>query len=221
MLSLRTLLDYDSHQALEHIHYVVTTARRVKGYRLSPRTRHQGGVHVPSAHHPVRGSKQDVRGHSFDFTASYDAKNLYVSVDVEDDLLCAATEAITGWWQRADNLAVFLDGRAPGRLGRQEGGPGVMNFKVSPPADPDAEPQVSARGSQVKAKLARSGVGYRVDCAVPWKAFSLAEGRPSVIGFDVALSSYDEKGENGLQLSWTGRSGQDRNPARFGKLLLV
>jgi hypothetical protein len=37
----------------------------------------------------------------------------------------------------------------------------------------------------------------------------------------VALSSYDEEGKNRLQLSWTGRSGQERNPGAFGKLLLV
>ena len=220
-LSLQALLDCDGRRTMEHVHYVVTTARRVKGYRLSPRTRRDGAAHVPSAHHPIRGSKRDVTGHSFDFTASYDNKSLYVSVDVEDDLLHAATEPIVGWWQKADNVAVFLDGRAPDQLGREGAGRGVMNFKVYPSAEPDAEPQVKASSGQVKVKLARTGVGYRVDCAVPWEVFSQAGGRPGVIGFDVVLTSYDEKGENALGLSWTGRSGQERNAATYGRLLIV
>jgi hypothetical protein len=42
-----------------------------------------------------------------------------------------------------------------------------------------------------------------------------------VIGFDLALSSYDEQGNDVLRLAWTGRSGQEHDPGAFGKLLLV
>jgi hypothetical protein len=70
-------------------------------------------------------------------------------------------------------------------------------------------------------ELARTDAGYGVDCAIPWTIFSQVEGRPGVIGFDLALSSYDAEGKEVLRLSWTGRGRQERNPGAFGRLLLA
>jgi hypothetical protein len=140
---------------------------------------------------------------------------------VEDDLL-RATEGATDDYR--DNLRIFLDGRQPREIGTGGYSGGVTWFSVYPYDDPDAEPELAGRGDvaeKVKAAAVRTDTGYRVDCAIPWSVFSQVEGRPSVIGFDLALSSYDEEGEEVLRLSWTGRGRQERRPGNFGRLLIV
>jgi predicted aldo/keto reductase-like oxidoreductase len=220
-LSLDAVLTFDSSHMLEHLHHVVTVAPRADSYEPDAGRRRAGTHHVPSPLHPIHHSDQPAKGHSFDFAAAFDEAKLYVYADVEDDLLCAADEEVKGR-TRADSLTVFLDGRAADRIGRGGYEDGVMRVSVYPPADEDGEPQVKASNeADVEVRLDRTPFGYRVDCAIPWQVFSQCEGTPHVIGFDVALSSYDEEGKNRLQLSWTGRSGQERNPGAFGKLLLV
>ena len=73
----------------------------------------------------------------------------------------------------------------------------------------------------MQVRFARTPVGYRVDCAVPWEVFSQVEGRPEAIGFDLVLTSHDEQHRQVVRLSWSGRGGQERNPSTFGKLLLA
>jgi predicted aldo/keto reductase-like oxidoreductase len=221
-LSLDAFLSFDGSYQLEHLYHVVTTAGKADGGELDAGVRRLGTVHVPSALHPIHGSDQKVQGHSFDVIASYDDENLYVYVDVEDDLLCAAKEKIEGR-AKADHVRIYVDARKADRIGRGDYEDGVLNVAVYPPADEAAEPQVRASKdeAEVQAKLARTPVGYRVDCAIPWTVFSRTDGTPPVIGFDVVLNSYDADGNDQLGLSWTGRSGQNRNPGSFGKLLLV
>jgi len=218
-LSLDAMLTCDGVHTLEHLHHIVATAAPAEGYELDPGARRAGALHVPSPLHPIHQSEAPLRGHSFDFAAAGDEQNLYVHVDVEEDLLRPAAEPV-GRRARADSLRIFLDGRRPDRIGRGGYEDGVMHLTVYPPAEPDAEPQVkTSNDSEVQVRLARTPVGYRVDCAVPWAVFSRVEGKPSVVGFDLALNSYDEEGNDVLRLTWTGRSGQERDPGAFGKLL--
>jgi hypothetical protein len=220
-LSLDAILRYDGSHELEHLHYIAATAPRAEGYALDPKRRRPGTVHVPSAFHPTYNSDKPVSGHSFDFTAAYDDENLYVFADVEEDLRCPVAGKIEGD-TKADNLRIFLDGRRPDRIGRGGREPGVMYVTVYPSADEKEEPQVKASNEAVvAAKLARTPVGYRLDCAIPWAAFSQVKGRPDVIGFDLAINSYDEHGHDVLRLTWTGRSGQERNPGTLGRLLII
>jgi len=222
-LELQALVSCDDRHSLDHLHEPLAVARRVSSYRLNPRVRRPGMVHVSSARRQGGDSDGKAAAHGFAFVAAHDGKKLYLAVDVEDDLLDAATERIEGWWQKTDNLRIFLDGRAPDALGREGRGAGVMNITIRPPADPAAEPQVdvSSGGEKVKVRLARTPVGYRVDCAVPWEVFSQVKGRPEVIGLDLVLTSHDEQHRQVVRLSWSGRGGQEGNPAAFGKLLLA
>lgn len=220
-LSLDALLAYDGARSLEHLHHVVTVGRKAEGYTLDPAARRGGVLHVPSPLHPIHGSDQAVMGHSFDFVAAYDEDNLYVYADVEDDLRCPAGETIEGG-KKADNLCIFLDSRKPNELGRGGYEQGVMSVTVYPVADEHAEPQVkTSNDAEVTVQIARTAFGYRVDCAIPWEVFSQAGGAPSVIGFDVGINSFDEEAKDVLRLTWTGRSGQEKNPGAFGRLLLV
>jgi hypothetical protein len=218
-LSLDAMLSFDDSHTLEHLHHVVACARRAEGYELDATARRDGALHVPSPLHPIHQSDQSVRGHSFDFAAAYDDEHLFLHFDVEEDLRRVASGPV-GRRARFDDLRVFLDGRKPDRIGRGEYEDGVMRLTIYPPAEPDAEPQVRAPDdADVQVEFARTPVGYRVDCAVRWAVFSQVQGTPSVVGFDVALNSYDEEGNDVLRLTWTGRSGQRRNPGAFGRLL--
>jgi len=220
-LSIDLELEQDGEIKLDHIHYVVTEAWRAEGYRFRPGSRRSGTLHVPSPLHPVHGSGQRVEGHSFDFVASYDDDDLYVYADVEDDLARAAAEG-EGDARKADGLWVFLDGRVGPRLGRSRYDEGVMSLAICPRADARAAPLVwTSNGAEVRAKSARTPSGYRVECAIPWSAFSHAKGVPAVIGFDIGIVSHDAEGKEALRLSWTGRSGQEKDPRTFGRLLPV
>jgi hypothetical protein len=220
-LNLDALLTFNGGHALEHLHHVVTAARRAEGYILDATRRRAGGLHVPSALHPIHHSDKPARGHSFDFCAAYDEERLYVAADVEEDLLCPAAAPVRHW-EKADNLSIFLDGRRSDRIGRGRRAEGVLSVSVYPPAEEGAAPQVRCSGdADVTADLVRTPFGYRVDCAIPWRVFSHSGKAPAVVGFDLALSSYDADGNDQIALTWTGRAGQERNPGAFGRLLMV
>ncbi len=215
-LSLDALVSYDGTERLEHFHHVAAAARRADGYELDPAKRPIDSLHVPSPMHPLLASNEMVEGHSFDFSTAWDEENLYVWADVEDDLVRPAEDDNT---RGADGLRIFLDGREPREIGTGRYTDGVTHVTICPTTD--GEPAVDVRGEgEVEVRMARSGTGYRVDCAIPWRMFSQVEGVPDVIGFDLSLSSHDEEGERNLRLSWTGRGRQRRNPGAFGRLIM-
>ncbi|MFO7956847.1 MAG: aldo/keto reductase [Candidatus Brocadiia bacterium] len=220
-VSLDARLRYDGTERLEHYTHVAALARKADDYDLNTEARRTGTTHAPSPMHPLVASGDMPEGHSYDFVASWDDENLYVWVDVEDDLLKPA-EAEAGRRTSADKLAIFVDGRKPAEIGQGGYGDGVAQVTIFPPAEENGQPQVHVRGKgEVDVALTRTGTGYRVDCAIPWTLFSQVDGAPSVIGFDMVMESYEEDGDRALRLSWTGRGRQERNPGSFGRLLLV
>jgi len=217
-LSLDAIIQFDGSHTLEHLHHVVAVAAKADG---ESRQRPAGALRVPSPIHPAQAAPEKLKGHGFDFAARYDDDNLYLWAEVDDDLLHPATEEIKGRMS-ADGLRFFLDGRKSSEIGRGAYEDGVMYLTVYPPAEQDAEPQVrTSNGSEVRATVSRTATGYRVECRVPWSAFSQVDGRPAVIGFDVVQMSCDADGKETLRLSWTGRERQERDPSAFGKLLIV
>jgi predicted aldo/keto reductase-like oxidoreductase len=219
-LSLDVVLKSNGKTAVQHLHYVVAAAMGVNGEARDAHSWRGGVCHVPSPIHPAHSWEGGLQGHSFDFGVAHDDDHLYVRVDVTDDLLHLAP-ADYNWRGNADSLRIFLDGRSPERIG--EGGyqKGVTVLTICPQGA-DAEPLVRApEDAEVEVDFERTELGYCVDCAIPWAAFSVVEGKPGVIGFDVAIDSYDAEGKEQIALAWTGRSGQRRNPGAFGRLLIV
>ena len=218
-LSLDVQIRFDGAQTVEQLHFVVAAAR--KGKRFGLKARPAGAIHVPSPIHPAQASPKQLKGHGFDFAACYDNENLYVWADVDDDLLYAAKQEVS-WWKPADKMTIFLDGRATRDIGRGGYENGVMSIGIHPPGDESVKLQVrTSNQAEVQTAFSPTATGYRVDCAIPWKAFSQVEGRPGVIGFDVVQASYTAEGKDQVRLSWTGRDRQEREPANFGKLLIV
>ena len=96
-----------------------------------------------------------------------------------------------------------------------------MHVTVYPTADEGSPPIVkTSNSSKVKARVARTPVGYRANVAIPLSAFLKDREEQSVIGFDLLLVSYDGKGAQTAHLSWTGRSGQEWDVSKLAKLLL-
>jgi len=220
-LGLDVAIAHDGQESFEHLHHLFAVARRAEDYVLNPDVRRSGTVHVPAPMHPVHRSGESVRGHSFDFVAAYDDQNLYVYADVEDDVNRLA-EGEAGEDTPANHLIVFLDGRKAARIGLDGYEDGVMRVLLYPCRDDVGKVQVVAPGEvAVKAAAAPTSRGYRLDCAIPWSGFCQGSAPPPVVGFDVALACYDEKGNRVLYLNWTGRDGGDKDPSVFGTLLTV
>ena len=217
-LSLDTLLETGDARTLEHLHYVLTTAPKVKGYELGAPRLGRSIIHVPSPFHPVHGADQGPKGHSFDFAAAWDDDNLYVWADVDDDLLFPAREPIKGR-ARADHLRLFLDGRRSSEIGRRARGDGIIDISIYPCVeDPSKSQVIASNDTQVPAIITLTPTGYCVDCAIPWEAFSQV-GRPDVIGLDLMQVSHDADGNEALRMTWTGP--MRRRPAARGRLLMV
>jgi predicted aldo/keto reductase-like oxidoreductase len=219
-LSLDNQITFNGSNTLEHLYHILATGTKIESGKPVYKNRSLPVIHVPGPIHPAHTSEQPIDKHCFDFSAAYNAENLYIRVDVEDDLVWTHDKANTGR-NRADYLRIFLDSRKPAELGRGGSTEEVMHISVSPPSRGSSETViVTSNKAEIEADLQHSDYGYIVHCTIPWSAFVQAEERRQIIGFDIVLVSFDDKGKRNVRLSWTGRENQERNTAAFGKLLL-
>ncbi len=215
-LTLDSLIEHNESRTLEHLCHIVSLARPVDQSDAP----YIAGAHVPGPLHPIHGSEQKLRHHSFDFAPSYDDQKLVVWVDVEDDLRCKVHRADSEG-RRADCFRMFVDARKPHLLGRGGYDDGVMYVSVYPLADDPNDVRVStSNDTKVGVEFVTTEIGYRFQCALPWSALG-RDRAPRVIGFDLVLLSHDGQGQQTLRLAWSGRSGQERDTATFGRLLLI
>ena len=222
-LSIDSIISFDGSHTVEHLSYIVTSAQKRTGTAAAEVLERPDGasIHVPAPLHPVYSSQQSLKHHSYDFSISYDEKNLYVWAEVEDDLLSLATTEPVGRMSK-DHFRIYVDGRQQDKIGLGGYGDGVFHVTVSPNADAESTPFVQvSNGADVAVQLKRSDFGYLYNCVIPWEAFGEGYTAPEIIGFDMALMSYDSEGKQNLKLTWTGRERQDRDTAEFGRLLLV
>lgn len=219
-LSLDARYSIADRHFLQHLHWIVTAAATGPAVKPGARDRPSSLIHVPGPFHPALTATPPVKGHSFDFHVSYDARSLHVWIDAEDDLALAAPADLAED-APADNVRVYLDGRGPSTLGRQRHDEGVMDVIVYPVAgDGNAAIVRTSNGAKVKATVARTPDGYRAAVSIPLEAFLQKRIGQSVIGFDIVLNSHDAKGAHAVRLSWTGHTRQGRDASTFGRLLL-
>ena len=174
----------------------------------------------PGPIHPVHAAAKPLGKHSFDFSVSFDERRLALWVDVEDDLLYTLDRQDVGF-HGADFFRVFLDGRAPGEIGRGGRAEGVMMITFSPSSPGGGAMKVStSNDAELETSFAHTPYGYTIGCLVPWSAFAAVKNRPGIIGFDVVQASFDAEGKRAVRMSWTGNEEQERDTARYGTLLL-
>ena len=225
-LNVDVRIRWDDRERLEHVQHIVHVARRSDSYALNVAERRAGCVHVPPPLHPIHASdptrtEDPVKGHSFDFSVAYDDANLYVYADVEDDLAGPPVKLPAGE-KRMDRFVIFLDGRRPASIGLGGYEEGVMRVAVHPPIeDADQAAAIVSNDAEVEVDWAPVAGGYRLDCAIPWRAFCKGDVPPRVLGFDVAMLSHNEEGRQVLYLNWTGNINGMQDTSAFGSLLLV
>jgi hypothetical protein len=211
-LSLDTRFSWSGRHRTDHFHSLLAVA--------GSEGRPGPSCHVPGPLHPATLASPALRGHSFDFSVSFNSRSLVVEMDVEDDLLSLADGEV-GEGVPRDHVRVYLDGRRTSQLGRRGYADGVMHVTVYPVAGSPAKAVVRAsNGLKASARITRTPAGYRARIAVPFASFLGKRELQSVLGFDLALCSHDVKGERTVRLSWTGRSHQDWDASGFGRLLL-
>lgn len=218
-LSLDAHLSSGERHYLQHLHAIVAAVGEGAVGKRGARDRAGPLIHVPGPFHPALSATPPVKGHSFDFSASFDAGNLDVTIEVEDDLaLPASLDLPEG--AKADHVRVYLDGRDPASLGRRRYEDGVMHVTVYPVAGRDEAIVRTSNGSKAAAYVAHTPTGYRARVSIPLEALLQERLGQSVIGFDIVLNSYDADGKHVVRLGWTGRTRQDGNASMFGRLLL-
>lgn len=221
-MSIDSIIEFDGSHTLEHLSYVLSSAiyQSASENIDSPLARPDGPtVHVPAPIHPVHTFQQTVKSHSYDFAVRYDAENLYVWADVEDDLLHIAQTAPTGAIS-SDNFRVYLDARPVEKQGIGGYEDGVLNVTFCLVAD-GVSHIAASNGADIEGHLERTDYGYVLSCRLPWSVFGSDAAPPGLIGFDTAQVSYAHDGTQLLRMSWTGRDGQEQDTTRFGKMLLV
>ena len=221
-LSVDSVITFDGSHTVEHLAFPAVAAMYNKrdpggAQALDRPTGHI--IHVPAPIHPVYMAQQELKGHSFDFAVSHDAQAIQVWSEVEDDLLYIAETKPTGRITH-DCFHIYLDGRSPEKIGVGGYTDEVLNVTICPLMD--GEPWIGqSSGDGVGIQMNRTQMGYVFLCTIPWEAFGEDYVVPGVLGFDMALVSHSAEGEQNLRLSWTGREGQERDTATFGKLLIV
>jgi hypothetical protein len=153
------------------------------------------------------------------FRVLYDATNLYVLVDVNDEKLVGDSDKNTAWWDD-DSVEFYFDG------GNTKG-PGT------PLAGDDRQYTFGwgttvVQGTNmnldgvVQAQVT-TATGWRIEIKLPWQTL-MGTGAPvgQLIGVDCFYNDDDDGGTRDSQISWHSQSGGDwQVPASWGTALVA
>ncbi len=151
---------------------------------------------------------------SASFRGLYDATNLYVLIEVTDDL--RSTDSPTDWWTD-DSTEILLDGN----LSRGSSYDGSNDRQL---AQTFANPALIAgsgglpvpAGAQF-ARAVTTGNGYRVEAVLPLSAVGITSQVGYRFGFEVAVNDDDDGGALNYRLNWNdAAAGGWLNPSLFG-----
>ncbi len=169
------------------------------------------------------------------FRTAYDRTNLYVAVDVRDDVVVCniAPDDVKGHW-RSDAVEICVDpsGRSDNTLTVFKAGifPGTTAGRAPRAArDADARQGViekTAPGMRVASRF--TGRGYIIETAIPWSDMPGGTGPPAgeTIGFNVIIYDGDEAdagpGANigKARLAWSYRPSAQALPYYYGRAVV-
>jgi hypothetical protein len=156
------------------------------------------------------------------FRVLYDATNLYVLVDVNDEALVQDSDPAQGWLD--DRVEIFIDGdnsKDAAQDGRNDEqycfrwNHGVVEVPVEWYRSP-----TSLAGVQYVVVTTDSG--YRIETKLPWTTMiggSAQAGR--LIGIDVMVDDDDDGGDTDSQIAWYATGGDPHHPNLWGTALLT
>jgi Carbohydrate family 9 binding domain-like len=151
---------------------------------------------------------------SASFRGLYDATNLYVLIEVTDDL--RSTDSPTDWWTD-DSAEIFLDGnlsRGSSYDGSNDRQLALTFANAALIAGSGGLPVPT--GAQF-ARAVTTGNGYRVEAVLPLNAVGITSQVGYRFGFEVAVNDDDDGGAINYRLNWNdAAAGGWLNPSLFG-----
>lgn len=155
---------------------------------------------------PIIRGNDDISGK---FYTRWDAGNLYVAIEVRDDLV-----------EKGDRVAIFLDTDLKGDLGADQPSEDDVTILYDiGPASKEATVTFGKQVASIPAASQRIPSGSRIEIAVPWSQIKVSPRAATVLGLDVALIDVDNNTPH-AQLVWSGAAHEWADPTGFGALVL-
>jgi hypothetical protein len=139
------------------------------------------------------------------FRVLYDAQNLYILVDVNDDVLVQDSDAAQGWLD--DRVEIFIDGDNNKSATNDTVDDAQYCFRwnhavVETPVEWYRSPGSLAG---VQYGIAATSSGYLIEVKLPWSAMiGKPAGQGQSIGIDVMIDDDDDGGDRDSQVAWHG-----------------
>jgi lysophospholipase L1-like esterase len=154
-------------------------------------------------------------------TAGWDAKHLFIEIEVTDDVVIAGDKQ-PAWG--ADGIEFFVDTRP---FAQRTPGAAVGYFQFLVPVMPADGAAPVACGNQtpfdastVQAASWRTKGGYRLRFALPWASLGFTPAAGGNIGFDFAINDTDDAKTERYKALWRGAGDDYNEGGSLGTLVL-
>jgi hypothetical protein len=149
---------------------------------------------------------------SASYRALWDENNLYLLVDVTDDVLQHSSDPDK--WYDSDSVEVYIDGdnSKADRYGEKDYQYAFIWDKTAPQMRENMHQRVEG----VQFALVTTGKGYRVAAKFPWSTIGVKPSAGARIGLDVQVNDNDTGARKG-KLAWHDQKDEDwQSPKAFG-----
>jgi hypothetical protein len=152
------------------------------------------------------------------YRALWDENNLYVLVEVTDDILCHDTPPDK--WYESDSVEVYIDANnAKARRYGQNDYQYAFNWDKTSPTMQETKHN---RTNGVEYALVTTDKGYRVKAKFPWSTLGVKPNAGAKIGLDVHVNDSDGGGKRKTKITWhDSRDNAWQNPQAFGNAELA
>lgn len=149
--------------------------------------------------------------------ASWDQRNLYLRVGVEDDRI--AGDSSIPWEDDAIEVYIDADGSLNGQYDQRNDFHFIFSRKDERVALGKNSPPIGSVA--MNHKFTRSGKGYILETTIPWDALRIQPHSGMQLGVDVHVDDDDDGGGRDGKLTWKAREDESwRNPSLFGRVIL-
>jgi hypothetical protein len=156
------------------------------------------------------------------FRALYDTDNLYLLIEVNDDVLVQDSDAAQGWLD--DRIEVFIDGDNSKDAAQDTKNDYQYCFRwnhgqVETPVEWYRSPGSLAG---VQYGIVTTPTGYLVEIKLPWQTMIGSSAKPGqLFGIDVTIDDDDDGGDRDTQVAWYLTSGDPHRPSMWGTAILA
>ncbi|MGA2092602.1 MAG: sugar-binding protein [Sedimentisphaerales bacterium] len=156
---------------------------------------------------------------SANFRAMWDENNLYILVDVADDILTHGSTP-DNWYQN-DSVEVYID--ADNSKSNQYDNDDAQYYFVWDRTKPTmGVHNEHGRLENVEFAMVTTDKGYRTEIKFPWATLGKKPATGATIGFDVQVNDSDGGGKRDHKIAWFGKQDDSwQNPQKFGNAELA